>query len=159
MAADIEAKSLILDGARQPADIVRIGLEDFGTESVARQLIACGQAGRACADDHCLMRIVSKRQARVPRPTLGRREAKGESTRYCEGFLGIHITQTKVMKPVKGLLREFGTQLRREPLSSLGRIWLRVSGIFRRARKLGGRLRRAMRCSSHSLITGRRSFG
>jgi hypothetical protein len=57
MASDIEAKPLVLDGSREATDIPRISFEDFRPVAIARELVAGGQAGRTCADDHHPMMV------------------------------------------------------------------------------------------------------
>ena len=49
--ADVEAKSLVADGAGDAADVLRILLHDHHRAPGCRQLVRCGEAARASPDN------------------------------------------------------------------------------------------------------------
>jgi hypothetical protein len=57
VAADVEQKALVVGGAADPADVLRVLLQDQHLAAGLGQLIGGGQARRAGADDQGLERL------------------------------------------------------------------------------------------------------
>lgn len=81
MAADVESEAAIFDGARQPADIVRISFENLGMMAMLGELVSCRQACRPGTDnDHALMSKGIQLAFR-PRSAIGTLITNRESSR------------------------------------------------------------------------------